>query len=113
MDLKSQLCLLPDHLCPFNGLLQLHQPLLVLVPLHQDSGHLHPGKAFPLCCGDITLQTESLFVHSKHQGEQTRGRCVTHIVLVLILDFLFGLVELGSNSANQTKSLSARLHTLR
>ena len=46
----------PDHLCPSDSFLQLHQPLLILVPLHQDSGHLHPGEALPLGCRHVTLQ---------------------------------------------------------
>lgn len=48
--------MLPDHLRPSDGLLQLHESLLVLVPLHQHSGHLHSGEALPLCCRHITLQ---------------------------------------------------------
>lgn len=39
---------LPDHFCPPDGLLKLHQPLFVLIPLHQHTGHLHPGEPPPL-----------------------------------------------------------------
>lgn len=52
----TQMIMLPDHLRPSDGLLQLHESLLVLVPLHQHSGHLHSGEALPLCCRHITLQ---------------------------------------------------------
>lgn len=50
--------ILPDHLCPSDGFLQLHQPLFILVPLHQDSGHLHSGETFPLGCGHVALQAQ-------------------------------------------------------
>lgn len=49
---------LPNHLCPFDGLLELHQPLLVLVPFHQDSGHLHPGETLPLGCRNVALSAQ-------------------------------------------------------
>lgn len=38
----------PDHLCPPHSLLQLHQPLFVLIAFHQHSSHFHPGEALPL-----------------------------------------------------------------
>ena len=37
-----------DHLSPPHSLLQLHEPLFVLVPLHQHSRHLYPGEPLPL-----------------------------------------------------------------
>lgn len=48
----------PDHLGPPNGLLQLHQPLLVLVPLHEHTGHLYPREAAALGHGDFVLWRE-------------------------------------------------------
>lgn len=46
----------PDHLGPPHSLLELHQPLLVLVALHEHTGHLHPREAAALCYGDLVLQ---------------------------------------------------------
>lgn len=48
----------PDHLSPPHGLLQLHQPLLVLVALHEHAGHLHPREAAALRHGDLVLWGE-------------------------------------------------------
>ena len=45
----------PDHLRPPHSLLQLHQPLFVLIAFHQHSSHFHPGEALPLGCRHITL----------------------------------------------------------
>lgn len=50
----SPFCL-PDHFCPPDGLLQLHQSLFVLIPLHQHSGHLYPGEPTPLCHCHVTI----------------------------------------------------------
>ena len=44
-----------DHLSPPDGLLELHEALLVLVPLHQHPGHLHPGEPLPLGHGNLLL----------------------------------------------------------
>lgn len=46
----------PYHLGPPHGLLKLHQPLLVLIALHEHAGHLHPREAAALCHGDLVLQ---------------------------------------------------------
>lgn len=46
----------PDHLRPPHSFLQLHQSLLILVPLHQHSGHFHPGEAFSLCRRHVALR---------------------------------------------------------
>lgn len=54
VNLKKSTCL-PDHFCPPDGLLQLHQPLFVLIPLHQHSGHLHPGEPPPLRHCHVTV----------------------------------------------------------
>ena len=53
-----QLGMLPgcaDHLGPPDGLLQLHQTLLILVTLHQHPCHLHTRESFPLCHRNILL----------------------------------------------------------
>lgn len=42
------LCRSPDHFSPPDSFLELHQPLLILVPLHQDASHFNPREAFPL-----------------------------------------------------------------
>ena len=45
-----------DHLSPSHRFLQLHQPLLVLVALHQNPGHLHAGETLPLRHWHIILR---------------------------------------------------------
>jgi len=46
----------PDHLCPPDSLLELHQPLFVLIALHQNPGHFHTGEAAALSYGNVVLQ---------------------------------------------------------
>lgn len=45
----------PNHLCPSNSFLKLHQSLFILVSLHENTGHFYSSKPFPLGCGNITL----------------------------------------------------------
>ena len=44
-----------DHLGPSYGFLQLHQPLLVLVPFHQHSRHFNASESLPLSHRYIVL----------------------------------------------------------
>lgn len=46
----------PQHLRPAHRLLQLHEALLVLVPLHQHSRHLHSREPLPLRHRNIVLR---------------------------------------------------------
>lgn len=58
----------PDHLCPPDSLLELHQPLLVLVALHQDPGHLHTGEAPALGNGNVVLQRGGALLQPTKDG---------------------------------------------
>ncbi|RUS89480.1 hypothetical protein EGW08_002777, partial [Elysia chlorotica] len=44
-----------DHLGPADSLLQFHEPLLVLVALHQDPRHLHTREPLALSHRDVVL----------------------------------------------------------
>lgn len=60
----------PNHLGPPHGLLELHQPLLVLVALHEHTGHLHPREATTLCHGDLVLQGRALPFSRRRAGQR-------------------------------------------
>ena len=62
--LDRRICCLGSsyHLRPPDGLLELHEALLVLVPLHQHPGHLHPGEPLPLGHRDLLLVVRLLLL---------------------------------------------------
>lgn len=130
---KQAVCLLPNHLCPLNGLLQLHQSLLILIPLHKNSSHLHPGKALPLCCGHVSLWIEfiisfkhftflkvlmiktgwAIYQNKSTHVSSTHKTDITYIVLIFIPHFQFGILKLSSNSAKADRKslLNVSKHT--
>lgn len=82
----------PDHLRPPHSLLQLHQPLFVLVAFHQHSGHLHPGEALPLGCRQVALWQHALTLRVNCGGLGGRGvymRCRVKYSHPLHLYFCF------------------------
>ena len=113
----SQRPTVPDHLCPPHSFLQLHQPLFVLVPFHQHSGHLHPGEALPLGCGHITLWQHTIKpthdhaeMHLSPHKPDEHVMCMfmfrvqnTHVFF--IFRFLFHVLHLQSHSGKE-RSLS-------
>lgn len=52
-----------DHLCPAHCLLELHEAFLVLVPLHQHSGHFYSGEPLALGHRNILLPQRVILLY--------------------------------------------------
>lgn len=95
----------PDHFCPPDSLLQLHQPLLVLVPLHKHPSHLHPGEPPPLSQRHVAVLRQGLGL-ARGRREKVRwvGGVVANPTLRrggdthLLASFILGVLGGGEKS---------------
>lgn len=58
----------PDHLSPPDSLLELHQPLFVLIALHQNPSHFYTGEASALSYGNVVLQRGGALLQPTKDG---------------------------------------------
>lgn len=84
----------PDHLSPPDSLLELHQPLFVLIALHQNAGHFHTGEAAPLSYGNVVLQGGGALLQPDKDGrgltlvEGKSGDRKTYLLVLLLFGFI-------------------------
>lgn len=82
----------PDHFCPPDSLLELHQPLFVLIALHQNPGHFHAGEAAALSYGNVVLQGGGALLQPRDgrglmlvQGKSGDGKTCLLVLLLFCL----------------------------